>query len=157
RLAKPARSGSCGTYAISAPAAIVRSPPSGSIVPARMRISVDLPAPFGPTNARRSSRAIDMSTLENRFAPPRTTRASFTWAMIGPATQRCSAHDVFGLVFAAIVTAAETERLRERVVERGELEVAFRPDRQIVAWQCARRQAAARRHHVAAPDCARDR
>jgi hypothetical protein len=62
------------------PDANVSDPRSGSMRRARIRMSVDLPAPLSPTSVARSPLISAMSTPSNSGAPPSESRTSFSCA-----------------------------------------------------------------------------
>ncbi len=62
---------SCAKYCITTLWPTIRSPASGGSSPESIRISVDLPAPFGPTSAMRSPRSMWS------VRPPKTTRSPY--------------------------------------------------------------------------------
>jgi hypothetical protein len=72
----------CGRYATTSPRRAVSSPASGCSSPARIRMSVDLPPPFGPIMPRRTPASTSRSTprrIEREpklFAMPRACRSA---------------------------------------------------------------------------------
>jgi hypothetical protein len=74
-----------------APGCTKRLPPSGSIVPAAIRISVDLPEPLRPTSATFSPGSSDSAARSSNRLEPSVKRMSCRLSMGAAATDfpRC--------------------------------------------------------------------
>src|ERR1700704_6948699 len=62
-----------------APGCTKRLPPSGSMIPAAILSSVDLPEPLRPIRQTRSPCDTDNSTPDNSGVPPKVSAISFNW------------------------------------------------------------------------------
>src|SRR5215470_11561944 len=130
-----------------APGCTKRLPPSGSMRPAAIFSSVDLPEPLRPIRQTRSDGETESSTPDRSGVPPKVSAMSFNWISGGAI--------VLTLLLGRQIRALALDAADGLVERREEGRTVARRERPWAAGHFARR--AQVRHQVAHRECHADR